>query len=334
MSHLLFRVSTRFAHAFAREPRGAASVSAGRSSVLFAMLCALAGCSALSERQLRADGPTPYVRCVAGPAPHARSDKLATVSLELRDRELHLSHSAPSALRLAVFAAAGMGGPPPASALEQLRGMPADVLLLLGGLGESAEQATASANALAGLGRLVLVVLGGRDGYRNTRSALEALGDGASVVDATPLRSIKIGEDVLIPWGGAEQGRYALDDARCGFGAHDVDEAVQALGPARPGERRWLVGWQALPPVGSERAAVRDAHELGAELVRLAERLGVRGSIAAWGASPVQLAAAGPLTDLLAPRAWGPPLELADGTIVPHAPRLLVFEPGGPRIER
>jgi hypothetical protein len=299
---------------------------------MLCLLTLLAGCNAWSERQLREQGPTPYVRCVAGAPPKARAGELGGVSYTLRERELVLSHSA-TGLRLGVFAAAGIGGPPDVAALQTLRSAQADVLLLLGGLGEAGDQARASAKALAGLGRLVLVVLGGRDGFRSSAEALEALGEEAPVLDVTSLRGIKIGKDTLIPWGGAEQGRYALDETRCGFGARDVQELAQALGTTPVGERRWLASWQALPPA-SERAAVRDGRELGAELVQLAERLGVRGSFAAWAGDRTEVTAPGPVGDLLVPRAWGPPLELADGTIVPNGVRVLSFQSDGPLLTR
>ena len=202
---------------------------------------------------------------------------------------------------------------------------------MLGGLGETSEDASASARALAGLGRLVMIVLGGRDAYRGSRAALEALGDESSVLNVSALRSIKIGKDVLIPWAGAEQGRYALDETRCGFSARDVDEAAQQLGPASADERRWLASWQA-PLEASAGQPTHAIGELSADLVRLAERLGVRGTLAAW---PTQDAptAPGPLADARAPRAWGPMAERPDGTLAPHAVMIVAFEASGARVE-
>ena len=132
-SHSRRVVSPRGLHEFAPKAKGAASVSADWSRLLLCLLVLIAGCNAWSERQLREDGPTPYVRCVAGPAPTARAGTLGGVSFELRERDLVVSHSATN-LRLAVFGAAGIGGPPDLAALETLRSAQADVLLLLGGL--------------------------------------------------------------------------------------------------------------------------------------------------------------------------------------------------------
>mgnify|MGYP003429135147 FL=1 len=204
---------------------------------------------------------------------------------------------------------------------------------MLGGLGDNAEDARATVKALSGLGRLVMVVLGGRDAYRPAGAALHELGDEAVVVDVSAVRSIKIGGDVLIPWAGAEQGRYALDETRCGYGARDADEAVQTRGPAATDERRWLVSWQALPPAAA-RSMASDRRELGMELARLAERLGVKGSLGAWPASETESGPPGPLGNMLVPRAWGPNVERPDGTIAPHRVAVVAFDAAGPRIER
>jgi hypothetical protein len=330
-SHLQLSLRASLPREFAHILAGAASVRAGCRSLAMCIACLVAGCSLWSERKLREDGPTPFMRCGAA-APRARTGEVAGVSVGLKDRALTLSKSAPS-LRLSVFGAAGLGGPPSASVLEQLRATRPDVLLLLGGVGENAGVASASIKALAGLGRLVLVVLGGRDGYSTSHEAFASVGDEAWVVDATALRSIRIGNDTLVPWGGAEQGRYALDEAHCGFGARDVQEAAEVLGPAHAGERRWLASWQAMP-VASERRAVREAGEWGSELVHLSELLGIRGALAAWPAGAEDPAEPGPLTELRVPRAWGPPDERSDGSVRVRGSTVLVFDIDGPRIER
>jgi hypothetical protein len=331
-SHLRLSLPASLPREFMRILAGAASVRVGRLKLAIGIVCSLAGCNLWTERKLREDGPTPFTRCAAAAAPRARTGTIAGVSIDLKDRWLQLSKSAP-ALRLSVFGAAGLGEPPAASDLAKLRATTPDVLLLLGGLGESAAVANATVKALAGLGRLVLVIAGGRDAYRVVHEALAAAGEDAWVVDATALRSISIGKDVLIPWGGSEQGRYALDETHCGFGARDVHEAAAALGPAGPEERRWLASWQALPAAG-ERRAIREAGELGSELVRLHELLGVRGSLGAWPAGPAPSAQPGPLTDWVVGRAWGPSDERSDGSDRASAVSVLVFDTDGPRIER
>ena len=331
-SHLRPCVLAKLQREFAGLRAGAASVRVGSLRLALCIACSLGACSLWSERQLREEGPSPFTRCGAAAAPRERSGEIAGVSIRVSERMVQLSKSAPG-LRLAVFGAAGLGGPPSSAALERLRATRADVLLLLGGLGESPAVASATVKTLASLGRLVLVVLGGRDAYRVAHDALREAPDDAWILDATALRSIRIGHHVLIPWGGSEQGRYALDEGHCGFGARDVREAVAALGPAPAGERRWLASWQALP-TASERAAIRDSDELGAQLVRLAESLGIQGSLAAWPADSAPEPEPGRLKALRVPRAWGPPDERSDGTPRPAGASVLVFETDGPRIER
>lgn len=331
-SHLRLCVPAKLLREFERIQPGAASVRVGCLSLTLCIACSLTGCNLWSERKLREEGATPFTRCNAAAAPRERTGGAAGVSIGVKERVVQLSKSAP-ALRLGVFAAPGLGGPPSASALESLRATRADVLLMLGGLGESREVASATVKSLASLGRLVLVVLGGRDAYRVAHEALDAAPEDTWVVDATALRSIRIGSDVLIPWGGSEQGRYALDERHCGFGEQDVREAVEALGRAPAGERRWLASWQALPEP-AERPAIRDGHELGAELVRLSESLGIQGSLGAWPAGMAAESQPGPLSELRVPRAWGPPDERSDGTSLPSGASVLIFETDGPRIER
>jgi hypothetical protein len=272
-------------------------------------------CSAWSaESKLREGGPTPYTRCLAAAPPTARSGRIGELAFTLRDRVLTLN---PKRLpvRMAAFSSAGFGGPPRAAELGKLRQSGADVLLMLGGLGETEVAAEATAKALASLHRPVVLVLGGRDSWSINQSAVETLGD-SGIINATTLRRVVIANNTLVPVAGADQGAYALNEGSCGFAGKDLEAVANELGSSRAAERRWLISWQAaqgraaLPSVARSQAGV----DLGsARLGQFAERIGALGSLAAWPAGRQDSLPTGPLSTRLVPRLWGPRLERSDG---------------------
>lgn len=255
------------------------------------------------DAKLRVAGATPYVRCLAGPAPDARNGRIGTLDFELRDRSLKLSKSGP--LRIGVFSGAGFVAAD-ASALQRLRTTNADIFVLLGGLGDSPALAQESVRVLSSLSRLVLVVLGGRDARGVARDALSDAN--GHIIDATVLRRVSIGANTLVPWSGAEDGRYALDDKRCGFGESDVAAAAAELGPGNAHERRYLLAWQS-PSLN----AADPASAGSARLARFRAQIGVVGTLSAW---PVDVQPSfggqGALSQLRVPRLYGPRLELPD----------------------
>jgi hypothetical protein len=237
----------------------------------------------------------------------------------LRGRTLSLSSGA-SPVRVAVFSGPGLDFPPSATELEALARTQADVFVVLGGLGRNA-LATGALQGFASLQRLVVLVRGGVDGFAFDTNGQELP---SQIVDASGIRMITLGNDTLIPWAGAESGRYALDDAGCGFSERDVEEAVRELGPGSPGERRWLLSWQ-LPSTGKS-------------LRKLNEGVRARGRISAWPALAADASAESwdsvTGAGLLVPRAWGPRLERADGTVRAHGSLVLRFEADGPHLTR
>jgi hypothetical protein len=196
------------------------------------------------------------------------------------------------------------------------------VFVVLGGLGRN-PVATGALQALASLQRLVVLVRGGADGGGLD---VDTSGQGLppQIVDASGIRTITLGNDTLVPWAGAEAGRYALDSDSCGFGEQDVDDALRELGPARKGERRWLLSWQ-MPSAGKWLRTLGDAAQ-------------ARGWLGAWPAlaadSPEESWDSVATAGMLVPRAWGPRLERADGTVRPQATLVLRFEADGPHLAR
>lgn len=281
------------------------------------------GCDYFSgDAQLRVGGPTPYLRCLAGPPPDARSGRAGAVQFELSERTLTLSKS--GTLRIGLFSGAGFAAAD-ALAFERLRSSRADMFMFLGGLGDRPQLAEQTLRGLAGLPNLVVTLLGGRDGRAIIR---DAAGSAGNIIDATSLRRISIFGHTLIPWAGAEDGRYALDDARCGFGDGDLVQVASELGPAGAQERRYLLSWQTPGLPNAEPAASGSAR-----LRRFFEQIGAAGSISAWPeAESGEPHPPGPLTQLRVPRSYGPRLELADGTREPLDLALLEVDQAGVRV--
>jgi hypothetical protein len=210
-------------------------------------------------------------------------------------------------VRLALFSGSGLLPPEPAE-LDYLRDTHADVFVVLGGLGRTSALARQTARALETLQRLVLVVKGGADSFD-----LESV---PLLLDASALRTVRIGQDSLVPWPGADQGRYALSPTHCGFGEADLEEALQQLGERESAERRWLLSWQAPEP--------------GSALARFVARAGINGVFSAWP----------PRSELenealrRVPWAWGPLAEGPEGQRLPPAALVLLVDRDGLRVER
>jgi hypothetical protein len=287
------------------------------ATCLLGALSGLVACSgSCADAKLREGGPTPYVRCLARPAPNERAGRVGGVAFALRGRTLELTPQQ-WPLRAAAFSGGGFGPALGDADLARLKQLDVDLVLMLGGLGDNEAAAQANAHALAQLGRLVLWVAGGRDRPGLIRAALAPLGDQANIIDASALARIRIANNTLVPIAGADQGRYALDDDACGFAPADLDAAIKELGSPQGAERRWLVSWQA----PADRGAVPGpAHsetgvDLGSELLaRFAERIGALGAVSAWPVGRAEISAPGPLSSAVVPRLFGPHLERPDGS--------------------
>jgi hypothetical protein len=263
-----------------------------------------------SENELRETGETPFVRCLAAPPPAARSLASGRAQLTIVGRDLQLKAAGASPpLRLALFSAAGFAGAPGPAELTRLRAAHADVLVWVGGIGDSRTVVDATLRAMESLEQPTLLLLGGRDSWSFTHDAIVALGPAAKTIDVTGLLRIIIDSVTLVPVGGAANGRYALDETRCGFAQRDLDERTTTLGAPGPGEKRWLISWE-------RAAAVSNGSP---ELTRFAARIGAVGTLGTWpGSSQVTP------TALVIPRLFGPELELPDGSFAP--PNLLLVE--------
>lgn len=290
----------------------------------------LSACS--SEARLRKAGLTPFVSCLVGPEPDERTIRAGEVELEIRDRELTV-RGPTRPLRVAAFAAAALGGGLGTRELERLRQAQADLFILLGGVGDQPQPAAATLARLASLSSPTLAVLGGRDGWSAREKALEELKNDERIIDATVLRAVRIGRHTLVPLAGAEGGRYALNDAACGFDAEDLDRVAKELGAARSDETRWLLSWQAPSDLGPQ-LGPRTTYGLplgSPQISAFARRISARGVLYAWPpderarpAVPFELG----VTPL--PRLFGPRLEAVDGSHTELAVLVMEFDPRAP----
>lgn len=288
-------------------------------------LASLLACSA--ESKLRKDGATPYVRCVAGPELAERTLRAGPWTFAVKQRVLRVE--GPSRpLRIAALSAPGLGPALGGAALARLREVNADLLVLLGGVGDAPGPASATFKALASLSAPSLIVLGGRDTWSAHEKAFEELPPEARIIDGTVLRAIRIGNHTLIPLAGAENGRYAVQATACGFDQADLDMAAEELGASVSGESRWLLTWHAPSQVsGALGPHTGGGTALGSTLVaRFAEKIGAKGALYAWPHDEAKPLAAGPLGVAGVPRLFGPRLENSAGAQVENA--LLLLEVG------
>jgi hypothetical protein len=243
----------------------------------------------------------------------AQSGSSGNAVFNLQKRTLALKPGAAD-VRVAVFSGSALQSPTP-DALAYLRQTQADVFIVLGGLGRSNAQALETTRALASLERLVLVLRGGADGFDHGLTAAPR------VLDASALRSVRIGQDNLLLWSGSEHGRYALTPAHCGFDQADLEVALEELGAQEPSERRLLLTWQAPEP--------------SSPLAAFAARAGVAGVLYAWPSLAEPGRSAGnPTEPQLVPRGWGPRLEDAHGRAIELGVLVVRFDRDGPHIVR
>lgn len=243
----------------------------------------------------------------------AQTGSSGGAAFNLQKRTLTLKPGA-AEVRVAIFSGSELRSPSP-DVLAYLRQTQADVFIVLGGLGRTNALAQETARALSTLQRLVLVVRGGSDGFAPSFLAP------ANVMDASALRSVRIGHDNLLLWPGAEQGRYATATTQCGFDEPELKEAFGELGPPDVGERRWLLTWQAPQPASL--------------LAGFVVRTGVAGVLYAWPPAE-ERAHTGwdPAQPELVPRAWGPRAEAPDGHAIELGARVLRFDREGPHEAR
>lgn len=316
------------------------------SCLWLALLPACDGCS--DEAALQVEGPYAYVRCGFLDAPSEGEHEAGGLSFVIEGRTLSLV-AAPSPLRIVAFRGAAPSDVPLDEAVAIAKELDPHLVLVLGGVGDTAEVAARNVATLGEFGVPVLVLAGGRDDAETFSGAFGALpGDIAGrVLDARGLRSLEAEAGSFALLSGAEDGRYARVDGACGFGAEDLQELAEDLGDTEL--PRWLVSWTA--PAGQGAAAIGrgdDGVEAGSSAVaEFMERIGARGGVFAWPdanagapASSAGLPLDGPAADLriVVPPAAGPTVERPDGTRVLASATLLlwsidgldVVEPGTP----
>jgi hypothetical protein len=193
-----------------------------------------------------------------------------------------LSVSGRTALRV-VAVTGPVGAPFARSDIAQLSAARPDLLVLLGGLGDSHETAAANLSALAALHVPTLFIAGGADRLPVVRSAFEELEENAAeyLMHGSGLRELRVGKQRFALVSGAAQGRYAVDEDGCGFEQDDLDAVAAAFEQVKSDEQLWLLAWNA--PSGWGIARGYGGTELGSvELAKLAEELGARGGIFAY----------------------------------------------------
>jgi len=316
-------------------------VRAGLAGVL-----AVGGCTCGSGA-VQVSGETPYTRCRAADPSWDDTRTLGALKLHAEDRRLDIE-GLPRPLRVAVFSGPGFGPPPSATQVAELAAAEPHLALMLGGLGDDAETAAATAAALAGLPCPTLVVAGGRDEPGRIAKALAAQpSDGGRVLDVSAFDTVALGRDVLIPVAGSYDGRYAVGKEACGHGLDDLKGLAAALGAPTGAERRWLAAWEA-PGGGGPLAVARTDTGVdtgSVDLEELASRVQAAGGLFAWPAVQAGRPRAGGGTRAVAvgegaadlrmvvPRLTGAALERADGSLAPAGFAVAVFGADGLTIE-
>jgi hypothetical protein len=298
------------------------------------LVFASAGCDCAGFGRLEVGGPTPYARCLAAAPPDPGEHRVGRATLRFDEHELRIT-GLPSPARIAAFAGPALGPAPDAATMAALTEAKPDLVFVLGGLGDDAVTAAATAQALATLSVPTFVVAGGRDTRERIADALRAAStkDATAVrhvVDVSALHAIRLGRDTFVPIAGASFGRYAIEPRACGFGLDDLKARASALGAPAEGERRWLLAWEA-PGAGGPFAVARTATGLdtgSGDLAELARRVGAHGGLFAWpdvrvlrpaghdGAREVPAGTSAPDLELVVPRLAGPAHERDDGTRV------------------
>jgi hypothetical protein len=322
-----------------------------RSWLIIGVLFAAQGCDSCADRGAEVGGAHPYVRCAAIDEPEAREGTVGSsgagagdsLRYRVEGRMLHLDrHEADADEPLVIAAFRGPGGPDAATrgALLGLEEQSVDLVFVLGGLGRTPEAVTELLRALTIVRVPVVVLPGGDDDARAVAAGWEALSsdERAPLFDGRRLRGVRVGADEIALASGAPDGRYAADDGACGLAADDVEALVDVFDEPDEGVRRWLVSWAA--PRGSAISRGFGGAEAGdARIAELARALHAGGGLFAFPETHAlePMAAGRPLEPgapslearvVVAPLA-GPPVERADGSLVPSAAAVFTLGPRG-----
>lgn len=316
-------------------------------SLIVIVLGSCESCDEDVPSQIKVNGPTPYVRCLAKEPPKSKTVKLGRLRIEISERSL-IIQGFKLPIRIVAFSGPAYMRTSIDKKLRQVEKVQPDLGLIVGGLGDDKMTAIQTLHSLSIMKFPILVLAGGRDTWSSFHSAFRELKGKATdrVIDITSLYSIRIGNDVLVPVAGAENGRYAISDKACGFSKHDLDAIAKVLGDNRS-NRRWLVSWQ-VPSSKHYRAVGRaqNGMDIGSrELAMLSERIGATGGIFAWpyiqvmrpfSSSQGMVVPFGKeSTDLqiVIPRIVGPVMERDDGFRVLPGFAILYLTDTGLRVE-
>jgi hypothetical protein len=219
-----------------------------------------------------------FTRCVQADPPAERKVRAGQRTLSVAGRVAELSGPLP--VRIAAFTGP-VAGPLSATDVAEVAAKKPAFVWVLGGLGDDLASVHTSLAALAGLGVPVLLMPGGADRLALLSEGLAALSAGAAdlLVSAAGLHELRVADERFALVSGAPDGRYAIDEAACGFTSEDTD-TVAAAGKGPKG-RSWLISWAA--PAGLGLTTPPGAPDVGSPaLAALVSTLKARGGVYAW----------------------------------------------------
>ena len=283
------------------------------------------GCGGASSFRVE-DVPTPYVRCVGA---EADQRTLAVGAGTLRIEGHSAQIDGVSRVRLGVVA-----GPAPYrignAAMPEI---PADLLVVLGSIGDTSEAASETLRAVAAAGKPVLLLAGGRDRWATWEDALDAL-DGdvrERFVDARGLWKLEAAGTEIALLSGAPGGRYALDADACGVGDDDVDAIADTFGDPDEGTPRALIAWAA--PRGWPVAVGLGGRNAGDPLVAsLAKAIGAQAGVFAFPREGRRVVPGERGGQAIAPSVWDPITPDTEGRRTPPQTVLMTLTKDGIRV--
>jgi hypothetical protein len=196
------------------------------------LACSLAACS--GELKGEVDG-VKFARC-AQTKPAARSYAVGALQLTVTERVLDVR--GPSPLRVGAFT----GPVGRAFTNDDMAQLDDDLAIWLGGLGDTAELASANLTRVAARRIPTVFIAGGADRLEIMEKAFEALPDDVPIVQGSGLRALRVGERHFLIAAGAPNGRYAIDEQGCGLTRGDLDSIEQAASGLHHPE---LLSWHA-----------------------------------------------------------------------------------------
>jgi hypothetical protein len=312
------------------------------AAVVCVLLAACDGCPGGANSSLKVEGATPFVRCLAAEPPKDSVRRAGPITIQSRAGTISLDGLRPP-VTIAAFGGPGFAKPPGEASVAAIAAAEPQLLIMLGGLGDTPAAARETVAALAELPVPTLFLAGGRDRHGSVGRALRELDANAAerIIDVTSASAIRIGNDTFVPVAGSLDGHYALHDEACGYTEADLE--TRELAAAREGSRRWLLAWQAPSEIG-DRAVARTEQGLdlgSAPLAVFAGRLAARGGLFAWptvqvlhssasrGQRRAAVGVAEPDLRLVVPRLTGPAIERDDGSRVPPGFVLLRLDDAG-----